>query len=148
MYIMVQSWSRSVVCTLAVLGLSGCATARHPSAAPAPATIFHHRDGMMGCEEVGLVAETDGCLRLVPACCASVEHSPPTADHATARAAHAATKLGGNAVLILYVDQQDHLKTDCEGCCSVKAYRAYGVVYRCSQDYLQWHLKHEEPSTH
>src|SRR2546428_13189620 len=112
MYIMVQSWSRSVVCTLAVLGLSGCATARHPSAAPAPATIFHHRDGMVGGEEVGLVAETDGCLRLVPACCASVEPFPPTKDGATARAAHAATKLGGDAVPILYGDQHDELQTD------------------------------------
>lgn len=133
----------ALICILAALGPAGCASARHATHVPSSATVFNHKDGMLGCEEVGLVAETDGCLRLVPACCASVEHSPPSQARAIALAARAASKLG-DAVLILYVAQQDHLKTDCEGCCSVRAYRAYGVAFLCSEDKLQWHLKHEE----
>ena len=99
---------------------------------------------MMGCAEVALVAETSGCLKLTPACCATVNHSRPSAERSIHLAAEAAAHMGGNAVLILYVDQQQKLQTDCEGvCCSVEGFRAYGVAYSCPLDMLEWHLKHE-----
>ena len=132
----------SLIVLLLMAGALGCASTKRAPQSP-ESVVFHHNDHLLGCHEVGLLAKTDGCVRLSRACCAVVEHSPPTREHAIALAARAAKRLGANAILVLDVAQEDNFLTDCEGCCAVTSYRAYGIAFKCSDDMLGWHLKHE-----
>jgi hypothetical protein len=130
-----------LVITLAV-GASACASVGHIEA-DGSAAVFRHQDDMLGCEEIGLAAKSDGCFREVPACCASQRHTPPSEAGAIARLAHAAAKMHGNAVMVLRVSEKQRLYLHCESCCGPKSFRAYGVVYHCDESHLRWHEKHE-----
>jgi hypothetical protein len=112
-----------------------------------PAEVFHHVDDMLGCEEVAVIARSDGCLGEVPACCAIQRHTPPTEAGAIKRLARAAAELGGNAVMLLHTAYTQSITTHCETCCSPELYRSYGVVFRCEEPDLQWHRKHEADPT-
>src|SRR5678815_371231 len=136
--------STCIVSYFSLLFFLGCAGTAHPGRTGESVTVFHHNDHLVGCDEVGLLARSDGCLKLSQACCAFVQHSPPTRERAIKLVTQAAARLRANAVLILDVAQEDRFITDCEGCCSVTSYRAYGIAFKCPEVQLQWHIKHEE----
>lgn len=136
---------RAALVLLAMIGWTAstaCATSRHLNSLSS-AAVFRHQDDMLGCDEIGLIAKTDGCFREVPACCAAQRHSSPSEAGAVRRLAAAAAKMGGNAVLLLHVSHQKRVTTHCETCCDPEVYRAYGIVFRCEESDLRWHQRHE-----
>ena len=101
-------------------------------------------DGMMGCDELGMLAETDGALE-VSANCSCARPAPPAGTEAGAleRIKRSASNLGANAAWILKVHEQTGLITERE-CCSVTGFRAYAVAFHCDDSHLAWHQKHED----
>jgi hypothetical protein len=109
--------------------------------------VFRHSDGLQGCHECGMVAETDGAIELTAGCsCQHPELVTGTEAGAINRIKQSAANLGANAVWLLNVHQRNAFITHSE-CCSVSGFRAYGVAFRCDANYLAWHKKHEEPAT-
>src|SRR5262245_10957179 len=102
-------------------------------------------DAMIGCHEVGLVAETDGAIDLSEECsCKHPELAVGTEEGAISRAATAVSALGGNALWVLHVWNGSESWTHClQECCSVSGYRVYGVAFNCDDETLRWHLEHE-----
>ena len=104
-------------------------------------------DGLMGCREIGLLAETDGAIALSEKCsCERPELATGTEAGVMSRLRLSAAELGANAVWLLKVHQRDALVTHSE-CCSVSGYRAYGVAFKCDDSQLEWHKKHEALAT-
>ena len=109
--------------------------------------VFRHSDGLQGCHECGMVAETDGAIELTAGCsCQHPELVTGTEAGAINRIKQSSANLGANAVWLLNVQQQHAFVTHSE-CCSVSGFRAYGVAFRCDGNYLEWHKKHEDPAS-
>ena len=101
-------------------------------------------DGLQGCKEVGLVAETDGAIDLPENC--SCDHpalAKGTELGAIRRLSDSAAALGANAVWVLKIVEASESITHSWDCCRVSGFRSYGVAFVCEPDMLEWHEKHE-----